>query len=56
MSLELFAQIQDASEAARANDALNAKYGWQRRTFEFFAKLFGRIKEPVYIEVTVSPS
>lgn len=50
------ARVLDASEAARANAALNAKYGWQRRTFEFFAKLFGRIKEPVYIEITVSPS
>lgn len=54
--LEGSARVLDAGEAARANAALNAKYGWQRRTFEFFAKLVGRIKEPVYIEITVSPS
>lgn len=50
------ARILDSNESARANVALDQKYGWQRRTFEFFAKLFGRIKNPVYIEITLSAS
>jgi PPOX class probable F420-dependent enzyme len=53
--MEGTARVLDASEAPRADAALNAKYGWQRRTFEFFAKLVGRIREPVYIEITLSP-
>lgn len=47
------ARILDRSEAGPANQALDAKYRWQRRAFEFFAKLFGRIKNPVFIEITL---
>jgi hypothetical protein len=45
------ARVLEGSEAARGDAALDAKYGWQRRGFEFFAKLFGRIKNPVIIEI-----
>lgn len=48
------ARLLEGSEAARADAALNAKYGLQRRAFEFFAKLFGRIKNPVLIEIELT--
>ena len=47
------ARILDAASAGPADVALNEKYGWQRRGFIFFAKLFGRMKDPVIIEITV---
>jgi PPOX class probable F420-dependent enzyme len=40
-------------ESAAAEAALDAKYGWQRRLFRTVGKLFGRMKEPVIIEITL---
>ncbi|MFO0579100.1 MAG: PPOX class F420-dependent oxidoreductase [Polyangia bacterium] len=48
------ARLLEGSEAARADAALDAKYGLQRRGFTFFAKLFGRIKDPVLIEIELT--
>lgn len=45
--------VTDPGEMARADAALMRKYGWQRRLFYFFSRLFGRIKEPAIIEITV---
>jgi PPOX class probable F420-dependent enzyme len=47
------ARIVEPGAAAPAEAALDARYGWQRRGFRFFAKLFGRMKDPVIIEVTI---
>lgn len=41
----------DADDNARAHRALLAKYGWQMATLDFFAKLFGRAQQRVFIVV-----
>ena len=47
------ARFIDGGDAVRADAALNAKYGFKRRAFYFVSKLFGRMKDPVMIEITV---
>ena len=47
------ARVLPSSEAPRAEAALNQRYGWQRRSFRFVARLIGRMKDPVIIEITV---
>ena len=47
------ARLAEATDAARADAALNAKYGLMRRALGWFAKLFGRSKDSVIIEVTL---
>jgi len=47
------AGIAQDAEAARADAAITAKYGLQRRVFNFFAKLFGRDKDRAIIVVTL---
>jgi PPOX class probable F420-dependent enzyme len=39
--IEATARELDEAEAARANDLLNQKYGWQKRLINFFGKLRG---------------
>jgi PPOX class probable F420-dependent enzyme len=50
------ARVLRGSAAAPAEEALDRKYGWQRKGFRFFAKLTGRMKDPVIIEITVDKS
>jgi PPOX class probable F420-dependent enzyme len=50
---EASARVLAGGEAARGEAALDAKYRLQRPAFRFFARLFGRMKEPVIIELTV---
>lgn len=49
------ARIVDPAEAAPGDAALTAKYGIQRRLLTFFAKLFGKMKDRVLIEITLDP-
>lgn len=45
--------IDDAATATRALNALRAKYGWQMRLGDFFAKLSGRFQKRAYVEITL---
>jgi PPOX class probable F420-dependent enzyme len=47
------ARVLTGADAKRGEDALDAKYGLQRKGFRFFAKLFGRMRDPVIIEISV---
>ena len=38
-------------EDVRAHRALLDKYGWQMASLDFFAKLFGRARQRIFIEV-----
>lgn len=49
------ARLLDAHESKRADAALDAKYRWKRRAFQLFAKIVGRIKDPVFFEITLAP-
>jgi PPOX class probable F420-dependent enzyme len=44
----------DDIDSARAHQALLGKYGWQMATLDFFAKLFGRARQRVFIEVRLA--
>jgi PPOX class probable F420-dependent enzyme len=45
--------MDDAERAARAHQALQAKYGLQVSVLDFFSTLFGRKKRRAYLEITV---
>lgn len=45
--------LADATEIARAEEALAKKYGLQRRIFYVIARILGRMKDQVHIEITV---
>ncbi|KAB8142704.1 PPOX class F420-dependent oxidoreductase [Chloroflexia bacterium SDU3-3] len=42
-------RILGAAEAAQASQALDKKYGWQKRLFDVFAKLRGSTESRVYL-------
>ena len=48
------ARLLDGDEARRGDEALSRKYTWQRKAFHWFAKVMGRIREPVVIEITLA--
>ena len=53
--LDAEAHLLVASEDnTRAHRALLDKYGWQMATLDFFAKLFGRARQRVFIEVQLT--
>ena len=43
--------ITDGSLIDRARAALRAKYGWQLRIFDFFARLAGRARRRAWIQI-----
>lgn len=43
-----------SGDDTRAHQALLAKYGWQMATLDFFAKLFGRARQRIFIEVRLT--
>ncbi|MEO7331830.1 MAG: PPOX class F420-dependent oxidoreductase [Minicystis sp.] len=44
--------MDDAPRAARAHQALRAKYGLQVSVLDFFSTIFGRKKRRAYLEIT----
>ena len=50
------ARFLEGEAARRGVEALNRKYTWQRTAFHWFAKLTGRIRELVVIEITLATS
>jgi PPOX class probable F420-dependent enzyme len=47
------ARVVTPPESAPAESALDRKYSPQRRILHFFMRLFGRMKHPVIMEITV---
>ena len=47
------ARILDPAAGARADESIAAKYGWKRRVFYFFSRLFGRTFDPAWISITL---
>jgi len=49
------AVVTDATEEARAYQALDAKYGWQMRLGTFFRRVFGGLEKRLILAITLSP-
>jgi len=47
-------RVEDSATMARAQRALEQKYGWQMSVFKFFSTLSGRAKHRAFIEMTLS--
>jgi hypothetical protein len=45
--------VQGAERQQRAMAALRGKYGWQMKTLDFFAGLFGKKSERAVLEITL---
>ena len=45
--------VQDSAHQERAYAALRAKYGWQMKTLDFFARLAGRKQQRAVLEITL---
>jgi hypothetical protein len=45
------ARLLDDAESRRADDLLNRKYGWMKRTLNFLAKLRGHKRAAFAIEI-----
>ncbi|MDZ4721346.1 MAG: PPOX class F420-dependent oxidoreductase [Roseiflexaceae bacterium] len=45
------ARILPTTEAQRANDLINRKYGFIKKVFDLFARLNGSLKKRAYIEI-----
>ena len=50
--VEATARRLEGAEAKRADDLLNAKYGWQKRLLNFFAKLRGHQRAAFAVQIT----
>ena len=45
--------IDSEAVIARAQAALRAKYGWQKRLLDLFSRLWGRVRRRAWIEIEV---